>query len=145
MIRVRAERCGGTIGLVSVKDAIFIAGVLLILLVALGQALPERPDYLSPARRKEAASNAHLGYVIAVATWACLVNVFEFRRGLTTRVGLPEAVAWALVPIGVVALLALSVAQMVNDEWPWWLWIGLLLLYVAAGAAWLLVAGPGSW
>jgi hypothetical protein len=37
-------------------------------------------------------------------------QLLEFRRGLATRVGLPEAIAWVLAPIGLILLLALNIA-----------------------------------
>ena len=139
------------IAAVSIKDGIFIAGLVLIFLVAISEALGDRDDpfhdlSMFSTRRKEAARTAHLGYVVAVLTWACMVNFLEFRRGLETRVGLPEALAWILAPIGVVVLIGLSIAQFATDDKsPWWTWVGLLVLYLAAVYGYIAVAfGPST-
>jgi len=132
---------------VSTKDAIFIFGVVVILLAALAQLEPAGPyEQWSAKRRKEAGGTAKLTYAIGLLTWVCIVDFLEFRRGLVTRVGLPEAITWVLAPIGLSLLLVLTVAQFtIDDKAPWWEWVGLFLLLLAAAGAWIVVAGPGSW
>jgi hypothetical protein len=63
---------------VSTKDVIFSVGVVLILLVALGEMQPGPSEYWSDKRRKEAASTARLGYLYWVLTWGCVVNSWSF-------------------------------------------------------------------
>jgi hypothetical protein len=129
---------------VSTKDAIFIVGVIVILIFALAE-MPGPSDHWSAKRRKEGAATGKLVYAVGLLTWACIVNFFEFRRGLATRVGLPDAIAWGLALIGLILLLALSIAQFADEEGPWWKWVGLFLLYLAVVAGWFIAAGPGSW
>ena len=132
---------------VSTKDGIFIAGVLVILLFSVSWALGERDA--SGWWKKEDASNAHLAYVAAIPIWLCMVNVLEFRRGLETRVGLSEALTWVLAPVAVLLLIALGIAGIAvsttHKKVPWWKWVGLLVIELAALLGYFaVVAGPST-
>jgi peptidoglycan/LPS O-acetylase OafA/YrhL len=132
---------------VSTKDGIFMAGVLVILFIAVAEALGGERD-MAGWRKKEDATNAHLFYVIAIPIWLCMVYFLDFRRGLETRVGLPEALTWVLAPVAVVLLIALiaSVVTFTTDEdVPWWKWGGLLVIVLAALLGYVaVVAGPSA-
>jgi len=82
-------------------------------------------------------------------TWACMLNILEFQRGLETRVGLPEALAWLVAPMALILLIALSIVEFVsfasNDKGPWWTWVGPMLAYLTAVFGYIAVAfGPST-
>lgn len=133
---------------VSTKDGIFMAGVLVILFIAAAEAFGGERD-MAGWRKKKDATNAHLFYVIAIPIWLCMVNFLDFRRGLETRVGLPEALTWVLAPLAVVLLIALGITSVVmfttDEDVPWWKWGGLLVIELAALFGYMaVVAGPSA-
>jgi hypothetical protein len=51
-----------------------------------------------------------------------------------------------LAPIGLILLIALTIAQLaIGDKNPWWAWVGALVLYLAAAFGYLgVVVGPSA-
>src|SRR5512146_2054275 len=110
----------------SVEDWVFIVGIVFILLLTLGQ-MPDSSDrYLSPEKRKEEASNAHLFYVCMILPWTCAVNFLDFRHGLAVRVGLSDTLTWVLAPIGVILVFAVTftILALSNKKGHWPVWVG---------------------
>jgi len=115
----------------SAKDWVFIAGVLLILLVAL-------------ALVKEYKRTAVAGYAVAALTWLCAVEILEFRHGLVTQLGIPDALSWALAPIALILLIALANVpwMLFTKKTLWWKRISFGALYTAAVVGYVALAAP---
>jgi hypothetical protein len=126
---------------VSLKEWIALIGVGLILLVAFAEMTGPPKPYV---KRADQLAGIHTGYVIAIMDWICIVNFFEWRRGLAD-LGLPEAVSWVLGPVGLILVIACSIAswntvygehlsigrRRITDQ-SRWKWIGLPLLWLTA-------------
>jgi hypothetical protein len=129
------------------KDWVFIAAVILLLLVAVA-AMPDEADRRrsTPAKRNEQASAAHGIYVVGLLDLLCIVSFLEFRRGLVVHLALPEVWSWVLAPIGLVLVLAVSLAAWLSDEGPMWLSLAIWALFIAAVFGYVTVAaGPSAW
>jgi hypothetical protein len=130
---------------IGAKGWVFIGGILVILLFALAWALGDEPAHrFSPERRKNDAEMGHFFYVYALLTWICIVNFLEFRRGLA-RLGLPDALTWALASIGVMTLIALTIVLLaIPNKSPWWRWTSAGVAYFAVWGGYLaVVSGHG--
>jgi hypothetical protein len=137
------------------RDWVFMAGVILLLLVALA-AMPDKSDRWFTAReskeRKEQASAAHGIYLVGLLDLLCIVSFLDFRRGLVAHLGLPEVWSWVLAPIGLVLVLAVSLAAWGasygwgSDKDPMWRWLVMWALFLAAVFGYITVAvGPSVW
>jgi predicted membrane channel-forming protein YqfA (hemolysin III family) len=120
---------------------VFIAGIPVIIFIAVAAVTPDPAYRFSPRRKKrDATVKARTIYWASLLTWLCVVNFLEFRRGLETRLGLPDAITWAFAPIGVIVLIALTIIPLaIDDERPWWKYTIALALYYAAVAGYLAV------
>ena len=102
------------------RDWVFIAGAILLVLVALA-AMPDKSDRWFTAReskeRKEQASAAHGIYLVGLLDLLCIVSFLDFRRGLVAHLGLPEVWSWVLAPIGLVLVLAVSLSRVGGFVW----------------------------
>ncbi|HEX5301757.1 MAG TPA: hypothetical protein VFW50_32685 [Streptosporangiaceae bacterium] len=129
----------------SVKDWVFIVGIVFIFLLTVG-LMPDSSDrYLSPEKRKEEASNAHFFYVAMILPWTCAVNFLEFRHGLAVRVGLSDALTWVIAPIGVILVFAVAftILALSNKKGHWLVAVSVFVLYLATGLGYIAVAvGP---
>lgn len=130
------------------KDWLFVIGVAVILLVSVS-LLFDPADRYSPSRRKKRATGIRTGYLFAVMDLACVLSFLEWRRGLV-RLGLPEAWSWVLAPIGLILVLATSMASWAasygeGDNYARW-WVAALILYIVAVIGYITVGfGPSAW
>ena len=122
-----------------VKDWLFVIGVGVILLGAVGVLDEERGAF--PVTRRKSMSGIHAGYSFAVVDLLCAVNLLDVRRGLVA-LGLSEALSWVLAPIGLIVVIAASMVSwgtaFGEDEGVrWWVWLGALTVYLGAGASYI--------
>jgi hypothetical protein len=134
---------------VNLQNWILLIGIVLIILWGLA-AVTEQPK--SGVRRVDQLEGIHLGYVFAIADWACIVYFLDWRRGLAD-LGLPEAGSWVLAPIGLILVIGSSIAAWNTGygEDPYriglrrtedqsrWRWVGLPLFYLTALAGYIVV------
>ena len=137
-IAVAAEMpAKGPTWIASPKDWVLIAGFLLILLVAV--SLP-----------KEDKGAARPFYAVACVTWLCAVEILEFRHGLVTQLGIPDAFSWALAPIALILLIALPLVPglLFTKKTRWWKRISFGALWLVAVVGYMTVAahhGLSTW
>jgi hypothetical protein len=130
----------------SIKDWVFVAGTILIAVDAVGEIL-DRPQGFRKLNEAERTSGIHAGYVYGVIAWLCVVNFFDWRRGLAS-LGMYDVLSWVLAPIGLLLLLVFILIgwwttyaeEAKATKWDNWLvWAGTLVLDLAGVAAYLAV------
>lgn len=122
------------------KDWVLVVGIGVIILLAVASVLDEPggfPDTTEhgQARRKKRASQARLGYAVALLDLLCVVNFLEWRRGLRDIV-MSEPWSWVLGSIGLIMLIAASIATLIDFESSrWQARAGEILIYLGYFAA----------
>ena|SRR5215217_8133237 len=105
---------------------------------------------VTPVEWKERSTGIRTSYLFAVVDLACVVNFPDWRHGLV-RLGLLEAWSWVLAPIGLILVIAASIASWLasygeNDNHPRWVWVVALVVYLAAAFGYVTVAfGLSAW
>jgi hypothetical protein len=74
---------------------------------------------------------------MSILVWISIVNFLEWRRGLVD-VGIPDAGSWVLAPVGLLVLIAMSVAVF-SDELKRWKYVGVIALWIVCVAAYTAV------
>lgn len=123
-------RLAGSGTLDYLKDWIFIVGVVLLTMEAWGDITGARGNNASIERRG-------IVYTVSILAWASIVNFFEWRRGLVD-VGISDAGSWVLAPVGLIVLIAMSVAVF-SDELKRWKYAGVIALWIVCVAAYTAV------
>ncbi len=135
--------------IMQLQDWILTIGIVLIFLAAFAEITDPKDWY--DEHRAARAEGTQTAYGLAVANWVCIVYFLDWRRGLAD-LGLPDAASWVLAPIGLILLIALSVAawetvfgretyrmsfRRANQSR--WRWMGLPLLWLATYAGFITV------
>jgi len=144
----KGQGCHQT-SIVQLQDWILTIGIALIFLFAFAEITDPKRWYDKDGGARNEGTQSGAG--LAVANWVCIVYFLDWRRGLAD-LGLPEAASWALAPIGLILVIAVSFAaweaafgaqtyqmNFRRTDQSRWRWIGLPLLWLAAWAGYVTV------
>ena len=92
-----------------------MAGVVVYVFMAVAMLTGEERWYDHSKHRKKQDAYIVFGYAIWLTNLLCLVNFFDWRRGLRD-IGLSELWSWVLAPIGLILLIGVSLATFIDFD-----------------------------